>query len=194
MCVSGQVLPAHVPVQRGGGRGAEDGDHRQEEHAHGQEGRHVLLGHVVACHQLPLHVIIWALCVIVSVVLSGVSVLSCALHSEGSAAALAQCKQQIQFLWDPISWLLLHTLKCGRIFNFWMFLSITYSIKFWKSLNSSFITILKFVNQKNIYLFLCWNISTYMHTDTVQFFAIFCILYLMTGWASGGRVLAPVLW
>ena len=30
-------------------------------------------------------------------------VLSCALHSEGSAAALARCKQQIQFLWDPIS-------------------------------------------------------------------------------------------
>ena len=58
VCVSGQVLPAHVPVQRGGGRGAEDGDHRQEEHAHGQEGRHVLLGHVVACHQFPLHVII----------------------------------------------------------------------------------------------------------------------------------------
>lgn len=104
MCVSGQVLPAHVPVQRGGGRGAEDGDHRQEEHAHGQEGRHVLLGHVAASSVIIVYMsqsellVCDCQCCMVSVFL--------AVHfrySEGSAAALARCKHQIQFLWDPIS-------------------------------------------------------------------------------------------
>ena len=43
---AGQVLPASVPLFRGGGRGTSDGDDRQEEHSAGQEDHHVL------CHLL----------------------------------------------------------------------------------------------------------------------------------------------
>ena len=39
---SGQVLPAHVSLLCGRGRRAQDGHHRQEEHATGQEGGDVV--------------------------------------------------------------------------------------------------------------------------------------------------------
>ena len=38
----GQVLPPHVPLQRGGGRAAEDDHHRQEEHPAAEENDHVV--------------------------------------------------------------------------------------------------------------------------------------------------------
>ena len=39
---SGQVLPPPLPLFRGGGRGAQDGDDGQEEHSSRQENHHVL--------------------------------------------------------------------------------------------------------------------------------------------------------
>ena len=39
---SGEVLPPPLPLFRGGGRGAQDGDDGQEEHSSRQEDHHVL--------------------------------------------------------------------------------------------------------------------------------------------------------